>query len=171
MLSEQMTDLSFLGPERQPPACLGFPQICAFTPRGPGALYRQPPLCSQAHIDGFSPLGASTCSRQRRDRVCRDLRSQLSAAVQGSCSANFPALADCWSSRRQRCAKTVPRREGKDCCGVSQISRITIPPVRTGPWVRLAGSSASALRAASHRDRSPTYYGGQRDAKRSNPAQ
>ncbi|KAK1829614.1 hypothetical protein QBC39DRAFT_124003 [Podospora conica] len=33
--TEQMTVLSFLGPELQPPACLGFPQACALCARGP----------------------------------------------------------------------------------------------------------------------------------------
>jgi hypothetical protein len=138
---------------------------------GAETIYRQPPLCSRAHVDDFYPLGTPTFSRQQHGRARRDLRGHLNAILnEGNCqpSSPLPRIADPFVD------SDVPGL----CPGAKQILLRSPsdqpdchPSCQKWAMVLLAGSSPSALRADSDRDGSPTFHGGQRDPRCPDAAQ
>lgn len=162
-----------MDPNSSPPACLGFPKICAFAPGGPRPSIDS---CRSAHgpihhIDDFYRLGTPTLCRQQHGRARRDLRGHLDAILD---EGNYLP-----SSPHSRI--TVPSVDSDVpglCPGAKQILLRSSsdqpdchPSCQKSAMVLLAGSSPSALRAASDRDRSPTFHGGQRDEKCPDAAQ
>lgn len=171
--TEQMTDLSFLGPEQQPTCLLGLSEDLRLCARGgrdhlsTAAALLTGPSISMTSTDWGLQCSAVSSTVELAGIfgviwTQSSTRATASQVPHTRGSLFLPSTATC-----QDCA---PARS-KYCCGARQISRIAMPPVRNEAMVLLAGSSPSALRAATDRDPSPTFHGGQRDEKCPDAAQ